>query len=372
MKTITLNIGIRLGLVLAISLILSHAGLDLSILVTMAALVVILAMLGLFFSPDLNKENPKAYRPIKLASYLAYGFLLYRTELYWYFLPAILYDLNLKERRAAWVLGLFFIYGLFLGLDPMVLVAGLIFSGLGAMLYTALESLAQVEMDSFKEIDDLRLINSQIKEKQRDLIRIQDSALKQTRDAERKRITGEIHDSLGHSLSASIIQLAALEYSTQEDRTRKQLEEIRQVLTSGMDSVRTAIHNEQDESIDLKARLEKYIGDFKKAPVSFSYHAQALPKGQVKQSILNIVKEALTNINKHSNATRVQVSFQETRTDWILLISDNGSQSNMGPSQSGIGLLNMEERVLNLGGTINITDDRGFRIFIRLPKEGNI
>lgn len=78
----------------------------------------------------------------------------------------------------------------------------------------------------------------------------------------------------------------------------------------------------------------------------------------------------MSNIIKHSNADKVDIIFREHPGFYQLCIEDNGSVSHsVKESDHGIGISNMRERVEALGGTLNIRQKNGFRIFATVRKE---
>ena len=95
----------------------------------------------------------------------------------------------------------------------------------------------------------------------------------------------------------------------------------------------------------------------------------------MKYCFLAIVKEALANVVRHSNATRVTLYFCEHPGFYQMLVEDNGTQIAVDESRieretvGGIGLSNMRERVEALGGTISFRTEKGFAIHISVPKE---
>jgi len=91
---------------------------------------------------------------------------------------------------------------------------------------------------------------------------------------------------------------------------------------------------------------------------------------EVKYCFISITKEAFANIMKHSNATKVQLILREHPGLYQLCIEDNGKDAFYDPEKSSIGIANMKERVNALGGTLQIFTDKGFRIFITIPKCG--
>ena len=84
--------------------------------------------------------------------------------------------------------------------------------------------------------------------------------------------------------------------------------------------------------------------------------------------MIAIVKEAMANIIKHSNATKVSVMLREHPGFYQLLIEDNGTQSSESDTP-GIGLTNMRQRVEALGGNIHFRTEAGFAIMVSIRKE---
>ena len=86
--------------------------------------------------------------------------------------------------------------------------------------------------------------------------------------------------------------------------------------------------------------------------------------------MIAILKEGLSNISAHSQATRAWITLREHPAMYQLIIRDNGIGADSADlANHGIGLNNMEERVAALNGSIHIQAENGFRIFITLPKQ---
>lgn len=83
-----------------------------------------------------------------------------------------------------------------------------------------------------------------------------------------------------------------------------------------------------------------------------------------------MVREALSNISRHSNATEASLSVLEHPGFYQVIIRDNGTQAAAAGS-GGIGLMNMRERVEDLHGIFRTEVQNGFRIFISIPKQGH-
>lgn len=105
------------------------------------------------------------------------------------------------------------------------------------------------------------------------------------------------------------------------------------------------------------------------------YDVQDVPL-PVAYGVVAVVREALSNVAKHSDATRVDVSVIEYPALYQLIVQDNGSRDgarstavDVPTAQAGIGLQTMEERVSSLGGRLRTGYRKGFRVFATVPKE---
>ena len=217
---------------------------------------------------------------------------------------------------------------------------------------------------------------------------------------ERNRIAREIHDNVGHLLSRSILQIGAVQAIIQsnefkdslsspeelyelrenyiedsievlvndavEDAIKDSLDSLQETLDSAMTSVRQSVHNLRDDSIDLQEAINKMIQPMT-CKVEFNYDMSSEIENNVKFCFLGVLKEALTNISKHSNATKVTIALKEHPAFYQLLIQDNGT-AQAEVSSVGMGITNMEKRVETLDGRFNINTEDGFRIFVSVPK----
>lgn len=191
---------------------------------------------------------------------------------------------------------------------------------------------------------------------------------------ERNRIAREIHDNVGHILSRSILMTGALQTVNRDDAMKEPLMMLETQLSQAMSSIRESVHDLHDESVDLKGSAELLIREFRKCPVNLDCNMTHTVPKEVKYCFLSVLKEALTNVERHSNATLVDVTMTEHPAIYQLTIHDNGTKidrEKLNGTRSpgaGIGLANMRERVRMLRGTISVTGDDGFRIFISVPK----
>ncbi|MFV8252601.1 MULTISPECIES: sensor histidine kinase [Aerococcus] len=259
-----------------------------------------------------------------------------------------------------------FLLGSVIGVPITLILAITGVSILTAYLHTSFQKAKAFQTAAYQEIDQLSAVNHRFRLEQQQLIAVQDQQSEEQVRLERKRIVDEIHDILGHQLSSAVIQIGALEYIVQEDQAKQGLGQVKDVLNTSMANIRAVIHAEHASTIQLDWELNRIVEDFTKAPIQFTYQNTRPLTNQDAHSILNIVREGFTNINKHSNASKVQLRFIENIDNWTLLLADNG-QGLEPKASGGIGLMNMEERVQQLGGKIHISTNNGFRIFITIP-----
>lgn len=199
------------------------------------------------------------------------------------------------------------------------------------------------------------------------IIEKQDNEITMATLKERNRIAREIHDNVGHLITRSIIQMGAVKTLYGEGVLKESLEQVSLTLNESMDSIRNSVHDIHNSSVDLKKALSDIIENNKEYTVDFNYSAEILIARNIKYAIIAITTEAFENVRKHSDATKVSISFVSHPAFYQYVFHDNGTGGKI--KENGIGLHNMESRIKELGGEITITPSQGFRIFISIPKE---
>lgn len=164
-----------------------------------------------------------------------------------------------------------------------------------------------------------------LQEKNKQLMKNQDYETELATLAERNRIAREIHDNVGHLLTRSILQVSALQvvYGNSPE-IKEQLKSVKETLTDAMDNVRRSVHNLHEESIDLRQQLTRLTEDFTFCPVTLTFDSGSLPR-EMNYAVIAIVKEALSNIARHSNASKASISILEHPSMYQIQIWDNGT-----------------------------------------------
>lgn len=206
-------------------------------------------------------------------------------------------------------------------------------------------------------------------------LRIEDQATLQ----ERNHIAREIHDSLGHALTAQSIQLenALLFCHSNPDKTQAFVSEAKQLAAVALKEIRQSISTLRSDPLqgkNLESALASLIKDFgsrTNITLDSTICLTHLVTAEVKTAIYRIVQEALTNISKHSHATQVTLKLQTTPEYLHLLIKDNGRGFNPEQNTTGFGLQGMRERTVALGGNFRLASEIGMgcRVTVDIPLE---
>lgn len=284
-----------------------------------------------------------------------------------FFLPLLFYD-SARYR----------IYYGALGIIPVYL-AREIYEGWQMALWILVSVIAVIMAEKTKRIETLKSdiihlrdtsteLNLLMSERNQELMEKQDYEIHLATLRERNRIAREIHDHVGHMLSRSILQMGALATVHKEEPIHRQLISVNDTLNMAMNNIRESVHDLHDDAIDLKQAVLEATKEIRE---NYSFHfeydmTEPIPR-KVKYCFIATVKEAMSNIVKHSNADKIQVIFREHPGFYQLSIEDNGTIIKKN-RESGIGLINMRERVEALNGTIHIYTEKGFRIQITIQK----
>ena len=278
-----------------------------------------------------------------------------------YFFPALLIDLPDKRHYPILLVPLViaFTEGDFIWL-VLVMALGLIS---GYLLKKAKNLTA-----AYSALQDSHTEQSMaLRQKNDELMKTQNQAAGMAALQERTRIARDIHDNVGHTLVRGILLTGVLKATNKLPELDESLETLESTLKEAMDTIRSAVHGWKDEALDLYGSVEK-LRSGSALDVDLQYDVSEQISTEIKLCFLMVIKEALTNSTKHSNATAIHIRLQEHPSLYQLLIKDNGSRK-AGKSTHGMGLSNIEERVLALGGTCTFDNESGFKIFISIPKK---
>ncbi|MGI6237361.1 MAG: sensor histidine kinase [Candidatus Excrementavichristensenella sp.] len=190
---------------------------------------------------------------------------------------------------------------------------------------------------------------------------------------ERRAIAQQIHDLLGHSMTAAILQLEAAEELLDDDprRARSFLNNATNMMRQGIDQVREAVHQMRADVPTLKAaEMRAMIDRFRlDSGIVTVFDEEGtlddLPVG-IWQVILGNLREGLTNIIRHAGATQVDIRLQALPGVVRLEVRDNGRGcENL---VEGMGIGGMRERATEYGGSLLVQNDQGMRVITLIPR----
>ncbi|MEH2242802.1 sensor histidine kinase [Nostoc sp.] len=201
---------------------------------------------------------------------------------------------------------------------------------------------------------------------------------------ERNRIARDIHDSLGHALTALNVQLQTAVMLWQQEPVRAEpfLQQARRLGVTAMQEVRKsvqALRQENRTQQSLTETIAAVVDDFRQGSgietqMQIIAQTAGIANAPMSVAIVNalyrIVQEALTNIYKYARATAVTVEIETTSEIVRLSVVDNGCGFDRGSSiGTGFGLQGMQERIAALGGTFTLETEpgKGCRIGVEVP-----
>lgn len=287
-----------------------------------------------------------------------------------FFIPLLCYDFYTEPYKYVSLLSVIVIYINFDNMEFISVVWMVALLILAFLMKMRTSELLRARQEVFYIKDELIEKAESLKIKNRELLERQDYEISNATLNERNRIAREIHDTVGHLLSSSILQIGALIAISKDDMQKQYLSQIKDTLTQGMDSIRHSIHNIHEESMELESKLKDIISSFTFCEVSFNYKIKTEFSMKAKYTIVFIIKEALANVAKHSNATLVNIVFAELPGFYRIIIENDGKSEKKNQSDSsGMGVAGMIERITSLDGNINISRENGYKIYITLPRE---
>lgn len=198
--------------------------------------------------------------------------------------------------------------------------------------------------------------------------------LVQAQEAERKRLSLELHDQVGQMLTAIRMEIANLGRIGPNDpeRFREHVLQAKQVAEGAMKTVRDLAMGLRPSMLDdlgLGPAVEWLCREFSRtsgipADVEIDGALGRLTEAQ-KTGLFRVVQESLTNVMRHARARRVSVRLKEGDGRVVLLVQDDGRGIQNGKGRRGLGLLGMEERIRELGGVFAVESAPGAGTKIR-------
>jgi signal transduction histidine kinase len=203
------------------------------------------------------------------------------------------------------------------------------------------------------------------------------------REAERQRIAADFHDGPLQSFISFQMRLEVIKKLMTRDlgRATDELVQLQELCQSQVADLRSFVRSMRpaDEGMSLSASLSKMVESFQRdTGITATFSAGEFPDPsatEVALELLQIVRETLTNIQKHSGASRVAVSAARSGESLVITVEDNGSGFPFGGSFSlneleslHLGPISIKRRVRMLGGdlTLESKPSQGAKLAIRV------
>ena len=186
-------------------------------------------------------------------------------------------------------------------------------------------------------------------------------------ELERKRLARELHDETGQSLTSMLLALRAIEEAKTPDETQEATDRLRAQIVDTLQDVRRLAVELRPKALDdfgLVPALERLTTTFSEQtaiPVEFeAMLGDARLAPAVETALYRIVQEALTNVIKHSRASRVSVVLRRKPESVAAVIEDDGQGFDADETRDGgLGLTGMRERIELIDGRLAVESSSG-------------
>ena len=196
---------------------------------------------------------------------------------------------------------------------------------------------------------------------------------------ERQRISSEMHDDIGAGLSGIKLLTEMTRNKSTDERMTGEVDKIYQSvgdLSAKMKEVIWSLNMENDNLTNLITYLQKQFRVWLehypcKQNIDMPIEVPEINvSGETRRNIYLVVKEAIHNIIKHSNASIVEMSIKCDNNKLKIKISDNGNGTrDSSGNETGNGLKNMKRRVAQMNGKFQIDQHKGFNLYFEIPLE---
>lgn len=205
----------------------------------------------------------------------------------------------------------------------------------------------------------------------------QNESIEEARTIEKQRISQELHDGVLGRLFGTRLSLDSLNMNPSPDAVKTRAQYIDELKTIEQD-IRKVSHELNTDFVSGSGFIDiiKTLIETQTKVYNLEYdldYADAINwdgvSNKKKIHIYRLLQESLHNIYKHANATHIKISFKLKNGVICLIIEDDGSGFDVNKAKSGIGLKNMNARIEEINGKIDITSEKelGTQVSIEVP-----
>jgi signal transduction histidine kinase len=203
-------------------------------------------------------------------------------------------------------------------------------------------------------------------------------------EAERARVSRDLHDQIGQALTSVLLGLRLVETSLERDQpdladAQRRTAEVRELVSDALQDVRQLAFDLRPTVLDdvgLVAALRRLTGDLAaRHGFAVELHLDVSDEdarfaSDVETVVYRVVQEALTNVVRHADATRVDVTVAQDDGCLRAVVTDNGRGFNTSAVEGrSLGLAGMRERASLAGGSVRVTSTRasGTTVLLEVP-----
>ena len=195
-------------------------------------------------------------------------------------------------------------------------------------------------------------------------------------EGERQRVARELHDEVGQTLTAMMLQIESLGTKIPTE-LRDELDELRETTRLGAEDVRriaVRLRPEALEDLGLQSALSSLATSFgDHAGVRVERRLERIPPLSQEQELViyRVAQEALTNVARHAQATSAELSLGRANGEVTLRVRDDGRGLPASAASSSTGIRGMRERAMLIGAEFSIgpADSGGTEVVLRVPVE---
>lgn len=236
------------------------------------------------------------------------------------------------------------------------------------LLNTYISKIADLKEDIENRNEHIQQLTKSLNEN-KEYIRQSDYMIKLE---ERNRLSQEIHDKIGHSMTGALIQMEASKrlFTSDPNKSAELLQNAIHISKDGIESIRLVLKNMKPPTEQLGMnRMKLFVDEFSAkhtVRTSLTHEGNVDIITPIKWKIIQEnTQEALTNAMKYSNATFISIHIEVLRTLIKVEVSDNGKGEQK--VIKGMGIIGMEERAASVNGTIIVDGSRGFSVTTLIP-----
>jgi signal transduction histidine kinase len=187
---------------------------------------------------------------------------------------------------------------------------------------------------------------------------------------DRTRIARNIHDTLGHTLTALGIQIEIAQQicRSQPDNTVQRLNTAKQLTDQCLEEIRNVVQSLRQSDFDLTQGLTGMMTHLQQTNGLSTDIQLDLPRLpiEIRYQIYCMIQEGITNIQKHADASHVMLRTEVDAAAIVIELQDDGQGFDLAQTTSGFGLQGMQERLHLVGGSLQIQTMIGQGTLLRL------